>query len=123
MKVINISEIKTLQQLNISEETNESDAEKSMRFLGNFNRCTCGMVSFVGETPWEFHPDDEYIQVIEGKVEVVICGSEDKNTISLDAGDIFIVPKEVWHRQFSEEGVKLLFITSSEGNQHSLEHP
>jgi mannose-6-phosphate isomerase-like protein (cupin superfamily) len=123
MNVSNIAEIKTLQQLNIAEETNESDAEKSMRFLGTFNQCMYGMVNFVGETPWEFHPDDEYLQVIEGDVEVVLCVSENKTTVSLAPGDIFIIPKEVWHRQFSQDGVKLMFMTSSEGNQHSSEDP
>lgn len=123
MNVTNIVEIKTLQQLNIAEETNESDAEKSLRFLGTFNQCMYGMVNFVGETSWEFHPDDEYLQVIEGDVEVVLCVLENKTIVSLAAGDIFIIPKEVWHRQLSQNGVKLIFITSCEGNQHSTEDP
>jgi hypothetical protein len=66
MNLANISEIQTLKQLNIAEETSESEAEKSMRFLGTFNQCMYGMVNFIGETPWELHPDDEYLQVIEG---------------------------------------------------------
>lgn len=121
MNVSNISEVETLKQLNIAEETSESEAEKSMRFLGKFNQCIHGMVSFIGETPWEFHPDDEYLQIVDGNVEVTLLAKENKTTVSLSAGDIFIVSKEVWHRQFSEHGVKLMFITSSEGNQHSTE--
>ncbi|WP_019505037.1 cupin domain-containing protein [Pleurocapsa sp. PCC 7319] len=119
MNVTNISEIETLKQLQIADKTSENDAEKSMRFLGTFNQCIYGMVNFIGETPWELHPDDEYLQVIDGNVEVTLLAKENRTEISLSAGDIFTVPKEVWHRQFSEHGVKLMFITSSEGNQHS----
>ena len=123
MDVTNVAEIKTLRQLNIAEETIESDAEKSMRFLGTFNQCIYGMVNFAGETPWEFHPDDEYIQVIEGNVEVILVTSEDEAKVSLSTGDMFVVPKKTWHRQRSQDGVKLMFITSNEGNQHSTVVP
>ncbi|MGL5833155.1 MAG: cupin domain-containing protein [Waterburya sp.] len=119
MNLANISEIQTLEQLNITEETSESAAEKSMRFLGTFNQCMHGMVNFIGGTPWELHPDDEYLQVIEGEVKVTLFAPEHQTEISLSTGDMFIVPKEIWHRQFSQNGVKLMFITSSEGNQHS----
>jgi quercetin dioxygenase-like cupin family protein len=78
-----------------------------------------GMVNFIGETPWELHPDDEYLQVIEGDVKVILFAPENQTEISLSIGDVFIVLKKVWHRQFSQHGVKLLFITSFEGNQHS----
>ena len=119
MSVSNISDVETLRQLNIGNETNESEAEKSMRFLGTFNQCVHGMVNFMGQTPWELHPDDEYLQIIDGSVEVIFIAKD--NTVNLSAGDVFIVPKETWHRQFSEHGVKLIFITSSEGNKHSTE--
>jgi hypothetical protein len=29
-----------------------------------FNRCMVGIVNFVGQTPWERHPDDERFRVI-----------------------------------------------------------
>ena len=119
MGVSNISDVQTLRQLNIGNETNESEAEKSMRFLGTFNQCVHGMVNFMGQTPWELHPDDEYLQIIDGSVEVIFIAKD--NTVNLSAGDVFIVPKETWHRQFSEHGVRLIFITSSEGNKHSTE--
>jgi mannose-6-phosphate isomerase-like protein (cupin superfamily) len=119
MNIANISEIKSLKQLNITDETNESDAEKSMRLLGTFNQCMYGIVNFIGKTPWELHPDDEYLQIVEGHVEITLLEKENKTQVSLSTGDIFSVPKEVWHRQFSEHGVKLLFITSLKGNQHS----
>lgn len=121
MKVVNIAEVEKLEQLDIAEKTNENDAEKSMLFLGTFNQCMYGMVNFIGKTPWELHPDDEYLQVIDGDVEVIFLEEENETTVSLSAGDTFVVPREVWHRQFSENGVKVMFITSSEGNIHSTE--
>ena len=120
MKVVNIAEVEKLEQLDIAEKINENDAEKSMLFLGTFNQCMYGMVNFIGKTPWELHRDDEYLQVIDGDVEVIFL-EEGKKTVFLSAGDTFIVPREVWHRQFAKNGVKVMFITSSEGNMHSTE--
>ena len=116
MNAINIAEIETLEQLQIDDETSENDAVKSIRFLGTFNQCVYGMVSFIGRIPWELHPDEEYLQVIEGNVEIIVSRLEDRKNVSLSAGDIFVVPKETWHQQFSSDGVKLMFITSSQGN-------
>lgn len=121
MRVINIAEVEKLEQLDLAKKTNENDAEKSMLFLGTFNQCMYGMVNFIGKTPWELHPDDEYLQVIDGDVEIIFLEEENGTTVSLSAGDTFVVPREVWHRQFSENGVKVMFITSSKENMHSTE--
>jgi quercetin dioxygenase-like cupin family protein len=110
-----------LSRLNISDRTTEKEAGAAMCVLTPFNQCMVGVVNFVGQTPWERHPDDELLHVLEGEVEVTILTLEAVEKVILKAGSIFVVPRHLWHKQFASEGVKLLFITSQEGNESSTE--
>ncbi|RUT08347.1 hypothetical protein DSM106972_015150 [Dulcicalothrix desertica PCC 7102] len=108
-------------KLVISPSVTQEQAEASMMLLQNFNQCIMGLAHFSGMTPWERHQDDEFLQILEGKVDVIILTPEKTITESLQEGECFVVPKDVWHKQSSSEGVKLMFITSLEGNQTSME--
>lgn len=122
MKTHSINKIKNeVQKLVISPSVTEEQAEASMKILQNFNQCMVGISYFSGITPWERHKDDEFLQVVEGKVDVLVLTNEGRINESLQDGDCFVVPKGLWHRQFSQEGVKVMFITSLEGNQTSTE--
>jgi mannose-6-phosphate isomerase-like protein (cupin superfamily) len=109
----------TLSCLNISDRTTEAEASNAMRILDRLNQCLVGIVNFVGQTPWERHLDDELLYILEGKVEVTILTSQTTQKVTLQAGSVFIVPRNLWHKQFASEGVKLLFVTSQEGNESS----
>jgi mannose-6-phosphate isomerase-like protein (cupin superfamily) len=120
MSAIDLSSaLKSIRQLKISEQTTEADAGAAMQILNDFNQCMVGIVNFSGLTPWERHPDDEFLQVLDGEVEVTILDDGADRIISLSAGSIFVVPQHLWHKQNSVTGVKLLFITSKEGNETS----
>jgi mannose-6-phosphate isomerase-like protein (cupin superfamily) len=108
-------------KLVISPSVTQEQAEASMMLLQNFNQCIMGLAHFSGTTPWERHQDDELIQILEGKVDIIILNPEKVITESLQAGECFVVPSCIWHKQHSQEGVKLLFITSQEGNETSME--
>ncbi len=90
-----------------------------MKMLGNFNQCMMGLVCFSGLTPWERHPDEELLQILEGEVDVTIINDGNISKVTLYPGSILIVPRRLWHKQYSHKGVKLLFVTSLEGNEHS----
>jgi mannose-6-phosphate isomerase-like protein (cupin superfamily) len=113
------SALKTVSKLEIAEQTTSEDASTAMNMLGTFNQCMMGLVHFSGLTPWERHPDDELLQILEGDVEVILFEESRVREINLHPGSIFIVPSRVWHRQHSPNGVKLMFLTSQEGNEHS----
>jgi mannose-6-phosphate isomerase-like protein (cupin superfamily) len=120
MNTLDISTaLQSLGKLDITAQTTEEVAGAAMEMLGNFNQCVAGLVSFSGATPWERHPDDEFLYVQEGTVKVTLLAEEGVGEVSLNAGSVSIVPAGLWHRQFSQSGVKLLFITSREGNEHS----
>jgi mannose-6-phosphate isomerase-like protein (cupin superfamily) len=120
MTTINLqSSLSNLSKLDISAQTTSEDANNSMKMLGEFNQCMMGLAYFSGRTPWEWHPDDELLQVLEGEVDVTILSDSGTQEVKLPVGEIFMIPKGLWHRQNAPDGVKLMFITSQEGNRHS----
>jgi mannose-6-phosphate isomerase-like protein (cupin superfamily) len=119
MDIISLrSETDSIGKLEIVSQTTSEDAGAAMKILGDFNQCMVGIVYFSGATPWERHPDDEFLQILEGEVAVTILGDEVKE-ILLSVGSVFVVPRGLWHKQHSDRGVKLLFLTSQSGNEHS----
>jgi quercetin dioxygenase-like cupin family protein len=103
------SEIDAIGKLEIGSQTTSEDAGAAMKILGDFNQCMVGIVYFSGTTPWERHPDDELLQILEGEVVVTILGDEVRE-ILLSIGSVFVVPRGLWHKQHSDRGVKLLFM-------------
>ncbi len=99
--------------------TSEAEAAAAMRVLADFNQCMAGLVRFSGQTPWERHPDDELLHILEGEVRVTVLGASETRCLVLSAGQIFVVPRGHWHRQETAARAALLFITSRDGNEAS----
>ena len=109
-----------LAKLEVTATTTGDEAMAAIRQLTNFNQCMVGVVHFAGLTPWERHPDDEFLHVIDGAVEVTILDKRGVATVStVTAGSICIVPAGCWHRQNPKPSVALLFLTSREGHEAS----
>lgn len=121
MNAINLRDaLKTVRTLEASATTSIEEAMDAMTMLGDFNRCMLGLTRFHGLTPWERHPDDELLCILEGSVDVEILTAEGSSKRSmLAAGDVLIVPGDLWHRQRTVDGVALLFLTSRDGNEES----
>ena len=115
--------LKSVGKLRVDRETTSDEASGAMKILGNFNKCMVGMASFSGLTPWERHQDDELLQIMEGEVDLTILTEDKACKTTLTKDSIFIVPRGLWHNQSSPQGVKLIFITSQQGNETSEEHP
>ena len=61
---------------------------------------------FTGTSPWERHPADELIHVLEGSVTVTLHRPDGDDEVHVfRAGEVGVVPAKVWHKQSSEEGV------------------
>jgi quercetin dioxygenase-like cupin family protein len=105
-----------LKELVVTAVTTEEDAQASMRALHSFNGCMVGVVRFSGRTPWERHPDDELLYVLQGSVDVTVLAESGPLHAALRTGDVFVVPRDLWHRQHAPETTGLLFVTSETGN-------
>jgi mannose-6-phosphate isomerase-like protein (cupin superfamily) len=90
-----------------------------MRVLSPFNQCMAGVFRFAGTTEWERHPDDEFLYVVEGEVEVTILAQGETRCETLRPGMACVVPAGAWHKQHTPGGVTLIYITSAEGTDHS----
>jgi mannose-6-phosphate isomerase-like protein (cupin superfamily) len=125
MSVIDInSALKSLVKLEITSQITSNDASDAMKTIGDFNQCEIGLVCFAGWTHWERHPDDELLYVLDGEVDLKVMNADrSARKFTLSAGAMFVVSQNMWHRQHSETGVKLLFVTSKQGNEHSAEDP
>src|SRR6516225_8957239 len=86
----------------------------------DFHGCICGVASFIGRRPWEFHSsDDELLHVLAGSSQLTVRQGGEELVRTLRAGDLVIVPKGCWHRNEAPVGVTMLHITPREGGRHS----
>jgi len=90
----------------------------------DFHGCTCGVASFIGRPPWEFHSsDDELLHVLAGSSQLTVRQEGEELVRTLRAGDLVIIPKGCWHRNEAPEGVTMLHMTPREGGRHSWVDP
>src|SRR5437764_457203 len=89
-----------------------------------FHGCTCGIGCFVGRPPWELHTaGDELLHVLAGESRLTILDETGPITRTIRAGELVIVPQGAWHNNDAPDGVTMLYMTPSEGNEHSWETP
>lgn len=112
--------VAALSELQVSGDTTEADAAAAMRVLAsNFNDCLVGTIRFSGQTPWERHPGDELLYVVQGAVEVTVLLDDSAHETTVSDGSIFIVPAGRWHRQKARPTVSLMFVTPAQGTDAS----
>lgn len=112
--------LRTLPTLNLTAETTAEEAMAAHRMLGSFNQWEIGLVRFAGQPPWERHPDDELLHVLDGEVELTLLTDPGPARVTLRASSLLVVPRGVWHRSFARTQVALIFVTPSQGNEHSF---
>ena len=108
---------------NRTPETPESEMSNAFTKLSNFDDSGIYITRYSGKSEWERHPSgDELVQVIEGETTLylLIDGAERPNR--LEAGELLVVPKGVWHRFESPKELKVLTITPPP-TEHSLSIP
>jgi uncharacterized cupin superfamily protein len=89
-----------------------------------FHGCLCGVASFTGRPPWELHTaGDELLQILDGGSRLTVRVDGQTVVRDLRAGDLALVPKGCWHNNDAPAGVTMLYMTPSEGNQHSWDEP
>ena len=84
----------------ITAETPYEEFKVACPTLSAFDKGEITLGRFASPTPWENHPaGDEFLYVIDGKLEVVLLTGDQPVRIPVKAGSIFVVPRAVWHRQ------------------------
>ena len=80
----------------------------SPRIVGTYNGNDIMVVRVEGEFTWHSHADtDDFFLVLAGELEIELRD----RTVTLGAGELFVVPRGVEHRPVARKGeVKLLLI-------------
>lgn len=78
---------------------------------------------YSGNTEWERHPGgDEIVMSIEGSTTLVLLVNSEEHRISLNSGELVVVPQNCWHRFEGSSHLKVLGVTP-EPTDHSLDLP
>ena len=113
--------LREVPHLNITSDTTGEDADAAVRNVAKIGNLTLGVMSYTGQTPWERHPDgDELLLALDGEVEVTALTDEGPVTRKLRAGEAFVCPQGLWHRQFAEKSVSMLYGTPTEHGEFSM---
>ncbi|MGC2494532.1 cupin domain-containing protein [Candidatus Binatus sp.] len=107
--------------LNITSDTTGEDANAAVRNVARIGNLTLGVMSYTGQTPWERHPDgDELLLALDGELEVTTLTDDGPVTRKLRAGEAFVCPQGLWHRQFAEKSVSMLYGTPIDTTENSM---
>ena len=93
--------------IDLSERLSTFSEHWSPRTVTQFNNCDVMVVKVKGEFVWHKHDDtDDFFLVLKGVLDIQLRD----RTITLESGQMYVVPKGVEHRPVAREEVHLLLI-------------
>ena len=91
--------------------SSEAEREGAFARVAPYRDGAIFAAKFAGTSAWERHPrGEEIVQIIDGATTLHLLTDEGKQSLSLTAGMIAIVPTNTWH-QFESDGVILMTAT------------
>ena len=105
-------------KINLAEKLAVFSDYFSPRTIAQYNDCDVMVVKANGEFFWHSHDDtDDFFLVLKGSLDIELRD----RTITLNPGEMYIVPKGVEHRPVAREEVHLLLIEPS-GTPNTGDH-
>ena len=103
----------------------DSHPQGSFLSLCDFNEHSFGVCDITGESPvWEMHPDtDEFFFILEGVFEVTLMTTEGAIQHTAQAGQVFVVPKNIWHKPAAPDGCRFMHFTPGESLHSDADNP
>jgi mannose-6-phosphate isomerase-like protein (cupin superfamily) len=88
--------------------------------LDSFSGGNAWVGRYSGRSPWELHRQgEEFFHILRGRVEFTLLSSDSTHRVSVGAGEIFIVPRNMWHCQ-NCEGVVVAVGATTGSTEHSV---
>lgn len=118
----------TATPVNLSEALASFSDIYSPRIVGRVNDYDLKIAHTRGEHVWHVHDNtDEFFLVLDGRFDVTLRdGDGGERTVSLRAGEIFVVPRGTVHKPSSPGGSILMFEpagTPTTGDRHEGDIP
>ena len=93
--------------INLSKKLETFSEYWSPKIVSSFNGHDVMVVKVKGEFVWHSHDDtDDFFMVLDGNLKIEMKEGD----VTLEAGDLYVVPKGVEHRPVAEEEAHLLLI-------------
>ena len=93
--------------ISISEKLSKFSDHWAPKIIAQMNNYHFKLVKFQGEFVWHSHNDtDETFIVLEGEMSIAF----QDGSVTLKAGEMFVVPKGVAHRPFAERECKAMVV-------------
>jgi len=94
-------------KINLQDKFSKFSEQWTPKVIAEMNDCQFKLVKIEGEFVWHNHDDtDEVFIVIEGKMFIEF---EDE-TIELNQGEMYVVPKGVQHKPYAEQECKVMLV-------------
>ena len=95
------------QSINLLQKLSLVSEQWSPKVVAEMNSYQFKVVRIQGDFIWHSHPEtDETFLVLEGTLRIVFRAG----SVTLKAGELYVVPKGVEHKPYTEQEVKLLLI-------------
>ena len=116
----------TYQAINLLDKTSRIDAQWQPRVVAELNDYQFKEVRIEGDFIWHDHKDtDEAFLVLEGTLRLDFRDG----SVTLEPGELYVVPRGVEHKPFAEREVRMLLIeprgtlnTGAEGGERTAEN-
>jgi mannose-6-phosphate isomerase-like protein (cupin superfamily) len=96
-----------MQAINLANKLSLFDAHWSPKIVSGFNGNDIMVVKVLGEFVWHKHDDtDDFFMVLKGRLTIQLRDGE----VTLEPGELYVVPKGVEHRPVAHEETHLLLI-------------
>lgn len=81
------------------------------------------IVHYAGSSEWERHGvGDEVVMVVDGSTTMTLLVEGEEVAHTLGPGEMVVVPRGVWHRFDTPEGVKVMTVTP-QPTDHRVDRP
>jgi len=108
---------------NRTPETTYEEAKDSFALLSEYRDGGIYVAHYSGFSEWERHLNgDEFVQVLDGETTLILLHENQEQRNELSSSQLLVIPKGVWHRFESPNGVKIMTITP-QPTEHSSERP
>ena len=96
-----------MEKINLKEKLSKFSDHWSPKVIAEMNNYQFKLVKIQGEFVWHNHDDtDETFIVIEGEMKIEF----ENETLELNEGDMFVVPKGIEHKPWAENECKVMII-------------